>query len=102
MAGIEWYAFQNASITGVTIPDSVTSMGSYVFQGCTNLTDVTLGEGINVLRYTFEDCTSLNTLTIPAGVVRDGGPVRWLHLTGNCLYEGLDGPPSSTSATITI
>ena len=92
VAGIEWYAFQNASITGVTIPDSVTSMGSYVFQGCTNLTDVTLGEGINVLRYTFEDCTSLNTLTIPAGVVEMEDPFDGCISLETVYMKGLTAP----------
>lgn len=36
-------AFQNSAVTSVTIPDSVTEIGSNAFAGCTNLTSVTYG-----------------------------------------------------------
>jgi hypothetical protein len=34
------YAFANTALTSVTIPDSVTSIGSYTFYGCTDLNNV--------------------------------------------------------------
>lgn len=36
-------AFRDSSVTSVTIPDSVTEIGSNAFAGCTNLTSVTYG-----------------------------------------------------------
>jgi hypothetical protein len=37
------YAFQGSSITGVTIPNSLTSIGNYAFAWCSSLTNITLG-----------------------------------------------------------
>ena len=38
------YAFYGSSLTNITIPSSVTSIGDYAFQVCGNLTTVTFGE----------------------------------------------------------
>ena len=34
------YAFYGTSLTGITIPEGVTSIGNYAFFGCTSLTDI--------------------------------------------------------------
>lgn len=38
--------FKGAQITGITIPDSVTSIGYRAFAGCGALTDISLGNGV--------------------------------------------------------
>ncbi|MBR2876030.1 MAG: leucine-rich repeat protein, partial [Clostridia bacterium] len=44
----------------VIIPDSVTSIGSSAFSGCTSLTSVTIGNSVTSIgRCAFEDCSSL-------------------------------------------
>ena len=75
-------AFANrTSLTSVTIPDSVTFIepGYYfvadgriklfmsgAFQGCSGLTNLTLGNGVNGIgEYTFSGCTGLTSVTIP-------------------------------------
>ena len=36
----------NTALIGVTIPNSVTSIGTYAFSGCTGLTGITIGNSV--------------------------------------------------------
>jgi len=61
------------SLTSVTIPNNVTSIGSYAFYHCTNLTSVTIGSGVTSIgNWTFEYCTSLISVNIPSSVTSIG------------------------------
>ena len=69
VVAIEESAFANSTISSVTIPNSVKTIGSWAFSGCENLRTVTLpasvteiGEGV------FEVCTKLTSVRIPASV----------------------------------
>ncbi|MFR6424693.1 MAG: leucine-rich repeat domain-containing protein [Oscillospiraceae bacterium] len=54
------------SLTSVTIPDSVTSIGEYAFSGCTSLTSVTIPDSVTSIgECAFYECTSLTSVTIP-------------------------------------
>ena len=69
MTKIGNYAFQKSGLTSVSVPGSVTSMGTYVFRNCTALTSATLGEGITVIpSSTFSGCTELAAVTLPDSV----------------------------------
>ena len=66
---IEENAFADSTISSVTIPNSVKTIGSWAFSGCVNLRTVTLpasvteiGEGV------FGGCTNLTSVRIPASV----------------------------------
>ncbi|MDE6736923.1 MAG: leucine-rich repeat domain-containing protein, partial [Treponemataceae bacterium] len=51
------------SLTDVTIPEGVTSIGVRAFEGCTSLTSVTIGDDVTEIgEYAFYDCTSLTTI----------------------------------------
>lgn len=66
---IAYKAFYNCSqITGTVIPTSVTSIGSYAFSGCNNLTSVTVGwdEPISISTNCFSNAANA-TLYVPAG-----------------------------------
>ena len=53
-------AFSEANITSITIPDSVTHLGSSVFFKCSRLTSVTLSNNLTSIgRSIFYDCTQL-------------------------------------------
>ena len=97
-------AFANTNITSVTIPDSVTSIGSYAFYRCESLTSITIPDSVTSIGYeAFEYCTRLTSVTIGEGVtsigerafsdcsslgsiiVDEGNAVY--HSDGNCLIE---------------
>ena len=57
----------------ITIPSSVTSIGSYAFYGCTGLTSITIPDSVNEISYgAFYDCTDLTSVTIPYSVTKIG------------------------------
>ena len=63
----------NKSITGITIADSVFSIGGKAFSGCTNLTKIKLPSSLKTIDpWTFFECKKLTSLTIPANVTSIG------------------------------
>ena len=63
------YAFEYSDLTGITIPDSVTSIGYGAFYGCRSLESVTIGDGVTSIGgYAFYDCRSLKNITIGSSV----------------------------------
>lgn len=69
----EWAFDSCASLTNVTIPDSVTNLGEYAFYFCTNLTELTLSTNLTAIADdAFEFCESLTGIIIPDGVTSIG------------------------------
>ncbi len=63
-------AFQNSSIKGVYMPNSITTLGVNCFQSCKNLTDVVLSNQITTIPSNcFSDCESLN-INIPSTITK--------------------------------
>lgn len=59
-----------SSLTNITIPDSVTSIGYTAFYNCSSLTEITIPESVTSIEgYAFQNCTSLTSITIPDSVV---------------------------------
>lgn len=70
---IETSAFEQTAITGVFIPNSVKTIGSYAFQMCVDLKSVRLSEQLTrIAGYTFYGCKSLTSIDIPEGVTSIG------------------------------
>lgn len=65
------------SLTSITIPDSVTSIGGYAFNECTGLTSISIGDGVKSI----EDCAFLGCTNLIDVYVK--------NLEGylNCEYE---------------
>ncbi len=65
------YQFEGFSnITTLTIPDSVTIIGDHAFSDCSNLISVTMGNSvINIGYYIFSNCSSLISIIIPNSVI---------------------------------
>ena len=68
------YAFDGcSSLTSVTIPDSVTGIGERAFYNCSSLESVTIGNSVTSIgSYAFYNCSSLTSVTIPDGVTSIG------------------------------
>lgn len=57
------------SLTSISIPDSVDSIGASAFFDCTSLTDIIIPDGVTDLgEYVFSGCTSLASISIPNSV----------------------------------
>ncbi len=62
-----------SSLTDITIPESVTSIGDRAFFACGRLADITIPEGVTGIgKWTFYNCGSLTDITIPEGVTSIG------------------------------
>ena len=70
VTSIEEYAFQGSiNLTGVTIPDSVTRINYGAFMDCSNLKDAVIGSGVTMIdTFSFGGCVSLAKVYIGRGV----------------------------------
>lgn len=67
-------AFEDcADITSITIPDSITEIGSQAFHKCTGLETVTIPDSVTKIdSWAFAGCTGLESVTIPESVKEIG------------------------------
>ena len=74
-------------LKSVTIPNSVTSIGSSTFSGCTGLTSITIPDSVTSIgERAFRGCTGLTSITIPNNVTS----------IGNSAFYGCTGLTSVT------
>ena len=62
-------SFSDTSITEINIPDSVESIGSGAFYGCSNLTEIIIPDSVTSIgTWAFSSCSSLKNISIPDSV----------------------------------
>ena len=68
------FAFDDCTnLTSITIPDGVTSIGKHAFSWCESLTSITLPDGVTSIgNAAFAQCISLTSIIIPNGVTSIG------------------------------
>ena len=63
LTGIRNSAFWYANITSITIPNSVSTIGEYAFEGCNSLQFVTIGAFVQSIgKGTFQGCSNLKEM----------------------------------------
>ncbi|MDE6597668.1 MAG: leucine-rich repeat domain-containing protein, partial [Clostridia bacterium] len=93
-------AFENiGGLTDIVIPDSVTKIGQYAYNGCSNLETVTFGNKLETIGSgAFNICTKLKSINLPATVNEIeyrafygcGGLESISVNTANPVYSGAD------------
>ena len=68
-----WYDYK-IYIKYVTLPDGLTSIGNYAFDGCYKMTSVTIPNSVTSIgKCAFYNCYGLTSITIPNSVTSIGG-----------------------------
>ncbi len=74
-------AFSGSNLTSITLPDSITDIGTNVFFNCASLTSINLPNSITSIgAYAFYDCIFLTNITLPDSLIR----------IGESAFEGCD------------
>ena len=86
------YAFEGCiSLTSITIPDSVTSIGHGAFSGCSLLTSITIPDSVtSIWNYAFSGCSSLTSITIGSGVTSIGDDAFYACSSLCVVYNNSD------------
>ena len=69
----EWAFNGRTSLTGIEIPNSVTWIGYAAFEYCSSLASIEIGNSVTSIgEYAFADCSSLTSIVIPNSVTSIG------------------------------
>ncbi len=78
----EWAFYECVLLTGVTIPEGVTEIGTALFYGCSELKEVTLPKSVTLIGdAAFSECVAL------ADIRYDGSHERWCEIYNDTLPE---------------
>ena len=92
VTNIEYCAFMECSLTSITIPEGVTSIGYEIFYGCSSLTSITIPDSVTSIgNKAFYDCSSLTNITIPNSVtsIEERAFENCSSLTNMTIPEGV-------------
>ncbi|MGI6106269.1 MAG: leucine-rich repeat domain-containing protein [Raoultibacter sp.] len=91
------------SLTTVTLPIGLTSLGARAFHSCSSLTDADLSKVTSFGEFAFSFCTNLKALALPATKPSigpdafDGVPPLLLLIKNEDDYDNLDGFPTDSN-----
>lgn len=103
--------FEGTGLKTITLPESVTSIGSWAFANCAKLEQVSFPAGLTSIDLcAFENCTALTAVTLPKRLTELGSEVFkncsalksvWIpkSLTDNGLGDGFKGCTALTDIT---
>ena len=78
------------SLTNVTLGDGVTSIGTSAFLGCTQLPSITIGSGVTSIgKNAFNGCAALTEAVIQSGAIGDSAFNGCTSLTNVTLGDGV-------------
>lgn len=87
------YAFSfDLSVTDVTLPSSLKTIGNDAFWGCYGLTSVVIPEGVTTIgAYAFEQCSAIKTITVPASATKFGDRafITWEYYSDDDYHMAL-------------
>jgi hypothetical protein len=87
--------FKHLKITDVTIPNSVTKIGTAAFLNCGNLTSITIPASVtSIEQKAFERCNSLTSVTFQGTITADNFD-NFLSFPGDLRAKYLKGGPGT-------
>ncbi len=91
-----------ARLTSINIPNSVTSIDTYMFSGCSSLTSIVIPDSVTSIGYSAFQSTALTSITIPTNVTKIGSYAFYncTNLT-TAVFKNTSGWYVSTSSTAT-
>ena len=96
--GISKWAFEDSTVTSITIPDSVDFISEYAFNNCKQLKVVRLGNGITYINSSaFSKCSALTDVYMPYNQTLELGFAYYTKST-NCTYHVYDGTEAHKEA----
>ena len=84
----------NTTLTNITIPNSITNIGSSAFNGCTTLASIDIPNSVTTIRASaFEGCTALESVNIPYNLET----IEERAFSGCTALTSIDFPSSVTT-----
>ena len=84
-----------SSLTSITLPNSVKSIGDGVFYGCSSLTNITIPNLVTYIgTQAFYGCTGLTSISIPNSVTSIEDDAFYLFSSLTSIYVKATTPPS--------
>lgn len=91
------------SLISIVIPDSVTKLGNNVFSGCSKLSSVTLSKNLtSIPSAAFYRCTNIRVITIPEGITYIGSAAFAYSLNAVTLPSSIEYIGDGAFAGITF